>query len=132
MKKKKVIIISSIVVVVLIIAGVCFMFNGKTDKSNLTNSPTVPVTEKEKYASFEAEFTCQLLGVTNGTEMIKILGSFENFTIEHGYTDAIVQQNVALYKDDAEFKQLAFNYMEARCPAKVQAAGLTQYNSAQA
>lgn len=107
------------------------MFSGKTDKSDLTNnSPNILMTEKEKYANFEAEFSCKLLGITDGAEMLKILGSFENFTIEHGYTAEMVQANVEKYSKDEEFRQIAFNDMRTLCPTKIDAAGLTSFTSA--
>ncbi|MEK6885509.1 MAG: hypothetical protein AABX17_00925 [Nanoarchaeota archaeon] len=128
MEKKNIILISIIAVVV--IAGAILMFSGNKNgwSSDSGNGlADITLTEKEKYANFEAEFACQLLGANEGSDMMTILGGFEALATKHGYGAEDIQKNAGLYDNDNEFKIIAFESMKRQCPAKVEAAGLNEF-----
>jgi len=131
MAKKIVYYCVGAIIFLLIFLVLIFFFAGK-DSSNGTSISTNSVkqiipTEKQKYADFEAEFACQILGITDDTQMMSILSGFNALASKYGFTSEQVQQNVLKYQNDLEFKQLAFNSMKEQCPAKVQAAGISEF-----
>ena len=129
MKKKNIILISAVAVVLIVCAVLMFSGDKNGWSSNSDNLNDISLTEKEKYANFEAEFACQLLGINDSTEMMTLLQGFETLATSHGYTAEQVQENINLYRDDAEFRQLAFDSMKRQCPAKVEAIGLNEFTS---
>jgi len=119
MKKKHLwIIIGSAVVLLLLI--ILLLSGGKKGSSGIS---TLTLSEKEKYAKFEAEVACDLVDVmknadsTDANTFIQnTLQIIQTNAAKYGYTESEIEANKAKYENDAEFMELAKNYMLEICP----------------
>jgi len=119
MKKKHLwIIIASAIALLLLI--ILLMSSGKEGSSSVS---TLTLSEKEKYAKFEAEVACDLVDImkdadnTDANTFIQnTLQVVQTNADKYGYTTADIEANKAKYENDAEFMELAKNYMLEICP----------------
>ena len=111
--------------VVMAAIGAYLIFGTSSDDTNSLAEKIAEktLTEKEKYANFEAEFVCQLLGVEDPADVVKIMEGFEEFSNQHEYTSEEVTALVEKYKNDSEFKTMVLEEMKSQCPDKVEKAG---------
>jgi len=116
-KQKKMIGIGAAIAIVLILIVV---FSGGKSSSNAGIVP-VTLTEKEKYARFEAEVACEMVDIlkdadTSETFMQDTLKVLEDVSAKYGYTMSEIEANKAKYENDAEFQGMARDYVLEICP----------------
>ena len=129
--EKKVIYGIAVVIAVLIVGFSAFSINkvsddGEGGAGGLSASVSP---EMAKYAAFEAELACQLLGVDEDDleGLLAVMVGVVDLAAEHGYTEAEVNANVEQYKGNSDFEKAAFDEMEKQCPSELAAAGATEY-----
>jgi len=72
----------------------------------------------EKYAVFEAEFACELLGVTDGNQMMQIMNSQDQLSSKYGFTSDELKVLKTKYSDDVNFKTKVNQRVNELCPKK--------------
>ena len=109
------------VIVVVILLGVVFL-NSDNSSSMSGNTIKNPVlTEKEKYAKFEAEVACAMVDIVKeadeGETFLKdSLKIIQEVSAKYGYTASEIEANKAKYENDEEFQNLAKDYVFEICP----------------
>ena len=90
-----------------------------------THSAMDGASERDRYASFEAEYACILAQAAETEDpdaFNTALQRVESIAEEHGFTAEDVSRLTTQYKDDHNFKLLAQEKMMEKCPEVVEQA----------
>ncbi len=129
--KKSIIFIIVAVVLVLVLSTVGIILMNSGSESSGSSGLNFVDNEKQKYADFEAEIACMFIGIDESANMFQVLSQVVDLTAEYGYTEQELTDNIAKYRNDTEFQQMAFDSMQNQCPEKLQAAGVNEYTPRQ-
>jgi len=122
---KKVMIGVGVVIIVII---AIFIFSGGSEEVTSTTpgagSSSSVSNEEQKYAEFEAELTCELLGAESAEDIVAIMEKTVSVMQKYGYDDAEYNRLKTKYANDNDFKTLVISEMEKECPELVDKASL--------
>jgi hypothetical protein len=119
-KQKQMIGIGAAVLIVVVI--LVAVFSGGSNSYGLPALSTL--SEKEKYAMFEAEVACKLMESMQDIEDSEDVSGFIQGTLQvlddvnerYGYTISEIEANKMKYATDTEFQNLARDYAFRICP----------------
>jgi hypothetical protein len=120
-RNKKYLIHGIIGLVVLLLIG--FMMFGSSKENSTRVAPKV-LTEKEKYAKFEAQLTCDLADSKSADDIWQSMGKISALAEEYGYTAQNVETFRTEYENDLEFQKTVLEFMREICPEVVSNLGL--------
>lgn len=125
-KKQNMVVIGVIVVIAIVLV---VLFSGESGEKETRDIPqgNIPkvtggesaTSEEQKYAEFEAELTCELLGATDAEGVVSTMQKTISLMEEYSYDDKEYNRLKAKYGDDESFKALIVSEMKKRCPELV-------------
>lgn len=98
--------------------------NQITQEGTTSATKTTGTSEMQKYAEFEAEFACKLLGVEDASEVMNIMADFANLAEKHDFSAERIEDLKLDYEDSLEFQNILMTEMKNQCPEKMTAAGM--------
>ena len=116
---QKNIIIGIIVIAVVVIIAIFIFRGGSEEGSSTTQSSGSVSNEEQKYAEFEAELTCELLGAASTEDIVGVMGKTASVMEKYGYDDAEYNILKTKYASDDDFKALIVSEMGKTCPELV-------------
>lgn len=131
-KMKKPFLWGSIAIVVIILLSVLLILNLNNDSgdssSGIINSLKAP-TEKENYAKYAAEVSCEFLGIDfeDKDVLIKTVDKVQIIMQEHGYTYSQTMELNEKYQNDTEFQEIAYKEAKKICSDKLEELGITEF-----
>lgn len=111
---KKYLIYGGISLVILLVILVIFM-NGSSQQDSKNIDPKT-LSEKEKYALFEADVTCSLANSKSADDVWMAITEIGRIAEKYEYTGQDIENMKTKYTEDLEFQTMALDYIRNMCP----------------
>ena len=92
---------------------------GCTSDSDSTGSADTSLSERDRYANFEADAACSMMAVNSGDDIGAILNKVESLMNKHEFTADDVERLKAKYEGDSSFTNQVLEEMRVLCPESV-------------
>ncbi|MBI2659362.1 hypothetical protein HYX05_04675 [Candidatus Woesearchaeota archaeon] len=109
--------ISYLVIAFMFLIAACSQ-QSASGQQTAQSSPqkTASMGEREKYATFEAEFSCKFLSGDSDEETAAAIKESASLLQKYSYTEENVNSLREKYQDDASFEQLVLKKVNEMCP----------------
>ena len=104
------------IVALMFLIAACSQNTGGQQSTQSSPQKIASMGEREKYATFEAEFTCKLVSSENPEDIAAALKEFVPLAQKYGYTEETANYLKEKYEKDESFRDLVLEKVRKMCP----------------